>query len=145
MGSYAEHQRILSKAILRFSEEFPDGMIFQRHTGKFIKIGFVEALKAAYPDLHAMMSLIRSYKQYLIAISIPGQADSYLVLPVKPPGYDGILTIHIEVEVKSGEADQSKEQKNWQRAVELAGGLYILVRDPEDIISAIKAKWPWIS
>jgi hypothetical protein len=145
MGSYAEHQRILSKAILRFSESFPDGMIFQRHTGKFLKMSFYEALKATYPDLHGMLSIIRSYKQHWIAISIPGQADSYLMLPLKPPGYDGILTVHIEVEVKSGDAVQTQDQKNWQKAVEMAGGLYILVRHEDDIVYAIKKKWPWIS
>lgn len=143
MGSYAEHQQILGRAILRFSEVFPDGHIFTRHTGKFVKISFVEAIKAAYPDLHKIMAIVRTYKQHLIAISIPGQADSYIMLPLKIN--DTILTVHIEVEVKSGDAVLSPEQVKWKNAVEACGGLYILVRDPEDIVTAIKAKWPWIS
>lgn len=139
MGSYAEHQEILGRAFLHFQEHFPQGRIFTRHTGKFINMRFIDELNACRHDLHRILHAIKNFKRFLISISIPGQADSYITLPVR-----GEL-VHIEVEVKSGDAVQSKEQKAWEAAITEQGGLYILVRNPEDIVNAIKTKWPEFS
>ena len=145
MGSYKEHQEIVGKAFLKAAEAFPDALLFSRHTGKFLNLRFVDALNAAYPNLHQIMEVIRNHKRYLLAISMKGQSDSYMVLPVTTPAPPYMtFAVHIEAEMKSGDADQSKDQKNWQKACEACGILYILVRHEDDIVNAIKAKWPWI-
>ena len=147
MGSYAEHQQILGRAFLKAAEAFPDALIFSRHTGKFLNLRFVDALRAAYPNLHEVLKVINNHSRYLLSVSMKGQADSYMVLPITIlySGLPQTFSVHIEAEVKSGDAEESKDQKNWEKSCELAGILYILVRHEDDIVSAIKAKWPWIS
>jgi hypothetical protein len=58
------------------------------------------------------------------------------------PGMADIGGIHIgkaiEIEVKTFKGKQSEEQKNWQKAVENAGGIYILSYDEETAIEIIK-------
>jgi hypothetical protein len=63
----------------------------------------------------------------VIRFGLPGQADVAAII-------DGRA---IEIEVKSLRGQQTKEQRNWQAAVERAGGLYILARSVEDTIQKI--------
>lgn len=49
-------------------------------------------------------------------------------------------TLIIEIEFKTGNAKQSKEQKAWQAFCESMGVLYILCRDKEDVSKQIRAR-----
>ena len=44
---------------------------------------------------------------------------------------------HVEIEVKASSGRQSKQQRRWQRAVERAGGVYVLARTPDEALSAL--------
>lgn len=46
---------------------------------------------------------------------------------------------HIEIEVKTGNAQQSQSQERWQQAVQRAGGIYILGRSVGDVLAAVAA------
>ena len=115
MGSYAEHQNIVQRIGLALLVTFGmnEVMWFERHVGLFYT-------KRGTP----------------IRIGIKGQADIYFVIKVN--GYP----CHVEVEVKSGDAIQSKEQKAFQKAILNIGGLYIVARSAEDVINALYEKWP---
>lgn len=43
----------------------------------------------------------------------------------------------VEIEVKSG-TKQSEDQKAWQAMIERFGGLYVLARDPKDVLEALR-------
>lgn len=69
------------------------------------------------------------YKGRLVMFGVPGQADLTGILPGG---------IRLEIEVKSPEGRQTKEQKAYQSIIERFGGCYILARsigDVERIIS----------
>ena len=62
-----------------------------------------------------------------VRFGLPGMAD-----------IGGILhSIAWEIEIKSAKGKQSDEQKNWQQAVERAGGIYILTRSVENCLEQI--------
>lgn len=44
---------------------------------------------------------------------------------------------HVEIEVKAERGRQSRQQQRWQRAVERAGGVYILARSPHEALAAL--------
>lgn len=45
---------------------------------------------------------------------------------------------HVELEIKTGKAKQTKEQKQWQSFIESMGGIYILCRDIKTVIDELK-------
>lgn len=44
----------------------------------------------------------------------------------------------LEIEVKSGAATQSEEQKNFQKMIEKYGGIYILARSEDDAVNQLQ-------
>jgi len=111
MGSYREHQNILRKFKVIACQEFPMMRVFDRHVGTF-----------------------KTMTDQMIKINQKGMADAYAIYSTK------YGLIHIEIECKSGNAKQSKDQKNWQRFIESLGGIYILLRDVDNAISELKRK-----
>jgi hypothetical protein len=65
----------------------------------------------------------------VIRFGLPGQADIAGVIGGR----------HVEIEVKALTGRQSQPQRNWQAAVERAGGTYILARSVEDAIRGVRA------
>lgn len=64
-----------------------------------------------------------------IKFGLPGMAD-----------ISGIINGRaIEIEVKSTKGRQTQFQKNWQKAVERVGGIYILTHTVEDCLSQIES------
>jgi predicted TIM-barrel fold metal-dependent hydrolase len=47
-------------------------------------------------------------------------------------------SISVEVETKTGDERQRKEQRGWQAAVERAGGVYVLARTPEEAVEQVE-------
>ena len=62
-----------------------------------------------------------------VRFGLPGQADIGGI-------YRGVP---LEIETKFGRRGQSPAQKNWQAAVERAGGVYVLARSVEDAVRAL--------
>lgn len=122
-GSTAEHQRILQLAMLDAQEAFPDARFFTRHVGLFLTLRGVK-----------------------IMIGEKGQADLWMLLPIRmiearTQKLFSEFLVHVEIEVKSGNATQNKDQKKWGELITSMGGLYIVVRKPEDIRTAIQEKY----
>lgn len=92
-------------------------------------------IQLAIPNLRVFKRQVGVFKTTAgthIKIGIKGQADLYALVKTK----HGL--IHIEIEVKSGAAVQSKEQKHWQNFIESMSGLYIIARTPEQTELEIK-------
>lgn len=64
-----------------------------------------------------------------VTFGIPGQPDIFAIIQGRFVG----------IEVKTAVGRQSKDQKNWQRNCERAGGLYILARSVEDVRTALSS------
>lgn len=58
-----------------------------------------------------------------------GQPDLYFVLAP--------LGVYVGVEIKTGNAKQSKEQKQWQKIIEGVGGFYFVATSKEQAIEAM--------
>lgn len=63
----------------------------------------------------------------VIKFNSKGQADVW--------GIVGGLHVEIEMKAKTG---QSKAQQNWQRAVERAGGVYLIAHSPEEAVAGVR-------
>lgn len=111
MGSYLEHQNLIKKFKTIIQEEIPGIRVFDRHIG-----------------------LLYTKRGTPIRINIKGMADCYALLPTD----FGLL--HLEIEAKTGNARQSKEQKVWQKYIEKSGGDYFILRDIEETIREIKKR-----
>lgn len=59
------------------------------------------------------------------------------IIKINKPGMSDIWGLykgrHIEIEVKTGKARQTKDQKRWEKAVKEAECEYYLVRSVEDV------------
>lgn len=108
-----KHEKLLQETFLLIQKNFPNARIFPRHVGLFYR-----------------------YNGSPIKINFKGMADAYLLLPYK----NNLL--HVEIEFKKHYDKQSKEQIKWQKMIESIGGLYILVKEPNNAITEIKKKWP---
>ncbi len=104
MGKYQQHQNRLTEIKLRLQKRFPKIRIFDRHVGLF-----------------------QTLNGNPIRINKPGMADLYALFPCR------FGLIHIEIEVKTGNARQSKDQKNWEKFIKNMGGHYFIAREVDQI------------
>lgn len=104
IGSYKEHQAIIQRFKLACTKEIPNLHLFDRTVGLFL-----------------------TQRGNKVQIGMAGQADVWGVYN------NGKTLIHLELEFKSGNAKQSKDQKNWENFIKKNNGLYFLVRSENDI------------
>lgn len=109
MNRYHAHQQLAKKAKMKAVQHFSKSLrLWDRHVGLlYTKNG------------NGMM------------INEKGQADCWGVFSCHS------ILIHVEVEFKSGNAVQTKEQKMWQSFIESMGGCYILCRTEDCIIEKL--------
>jgi len=110
MDRYKAHQNLAKKAILFASKRFPKELrLYDRHVG-----------------------LLYTKNGTPMMINRKGMADCW--------GYYAChsILVHIEIEFKSGNARQTKEQKQWQEHIESFGGCYILCREEDDIVEKLE-------
>jgi hypothetical protein len=85
--------------------------------------------------------LTKLLSKFLIRIGITGQADVNGILGKKVTLLSGqsiTLGIRVEIEIKTGNARQSTEQKRWQKMIESLGGIYIVARSEQEAINKLK-------
>ena len=101
MSYYADHQKTLQLFKLKIQKELKNKIrIFDRHVGLFYT-------KSGAP----------------IKINTPGMADLYAILKTN----SGL--IHLEFEIKTGNARQSKFQKKWEKTITELDGLYFVIKN----------------
>jgi hypothetical protein len=83
-----------------------------------------------YPEalsLRRNTGAMRDKHGRMVRFGMPGMADVFMIRNGQA----------IEIELKSTSGKQAQAQKDWQAAVERAGGIYILARCQEDIIEVL--------
>jgi hypothetical protein len=83
------------------------------------------------------VGLFRAYDNpdRVLRAGMAGQSDSGMIVRVKitPEMVGQEVGIAVQPEFKAVNGRQSDKQKNWQAAVELAGGIYRLIRSVGDM------------
>jgi hypothetical protein len=73
--------------------------------------------------------------------------DGKRVIKIGNPGAPDIMGLwrgrFIGIEVKSGAATQSNDQKLWQKMIETYGGVYIVARNLEDVTCQFRSCITW--
>lgn len=106
MNRYHAHQVLVKKFKLEAGKQIPNIRFFDRTVGLFYTRNGVP-----------------------VKVGVNGSSDVFAYYKTG----NGIMVL--DLEFKTGNAKQSKDQKNWQEFVESYGGLYLIVR--EDIQLAI--------
>ena len=109
--------------------EFTQIRLFQQHVGLFFKYGLLNAAK------NGQALNQQTFMQYAQKIGLKGMSDLYGVIKDK----NGVGRF-ICIEVKTGNAKQTKEQKNFMNMVINMGGIYIVGRSVNQVIEEIKEK-----
>lgn len=113
---YAEHQKVLQLFKLEMQKHLKNKIrFFDRHVGLFYT-------KNGAP----------------IKINQPGMADLYATLNTQ------YGLIHLEFEIKSGQARQSKDQKKWEKFINDMGGYYFVIncveKDTQKVLNELHKK-----
>ena len=106
MTSYADHQHLIQKFKYLSSKVIPNLNLFDRHVGLFY-----------------------TKNGTAVRIGLNGQADVYGVYKCK----NSKILVHIELEFKTGNARQSKDQKNWEKFITDRNGIYLVIRDDSQV------------
>lgn len=91
----------------------------------------LSALQKALPNARLFerhVGLFKTMSGTPIKINQKGMADAYGIINGQ----------HFELEFKTGNAKQTKEQKNWQKLCEKIGVKYYIIRKIEDIEQIIQ-------
>ena len=101
-------------------------MNFYKEHQKLLKEVMI-SIQKMYPEARAFERHVGVFRYLrsngIIKINKPGMADLWLI-------YKGH---HFEIEIKTRNAKQTKEQKNWEKTITSCGSYYLVVRSLEDI------------
>ena len=122
---YKAHQNLVKQTKLDACDKYRNLRLHDRHVGKFLPLVFIKKVIRGECKIH-------DWPRFVVAINKKGMADLY--------GYISLhnILIHIEAEAKTGNAVQTKEQKQWQQHIEKLGGCYILFRSSEDFLQQLE-------
>lgn len=76
----------------------------------------------------------------IVKVGSPGLADTMVFVRtvITPEMVGKTIAIPLAAEIKTKDGQQSKDQRSWQRAFEARGGIYRIVRKPEDMTNAVE-------
>jgi len=126
VNRYKAHQNLVKETKFALQRKYTGKIrTFDRHVGKFLPLVFIKKVLSRQES-------ISNWSKYIVAINKKGMADVY--------GYISLhnILIHLEFEMKTGRAVQTKEQKDWQKHIESMGGFYCLVRDADKAIEELE-------
>lgn len=113
MGTQNPETRIQNASIKQVGCR-PDVLIWRQHVGHF-------------RHLHR--------EDQIISVGSPGMADSLAVVRVviTQDMVGKVVGVAVAPEFKTAKGKQGEQQAKWQRAFEARGGVYRLVRSPEEM------------
>lgn len=96
------------------------------------------------PDVLAMRMQSGVFRSYddpdkIIRVGQPGLADTMMIVAVTidESMIGKTVGLAVAAEIKTARGRQSDAQRNWQRAFEARGGVYRLVRTPEQMVDLV--------
>lgn len=85
--------------------------------------------------------VFRSYDDpdKIIRVGQPGVADTMMIVAVTidKTMIGKTVGVAVAAEIKTAKGRQSEAQRNWQKAFEARGGVYRLVRSPDEMLAAV--------
>ncbi len=118
----------MKRVLIATQKEFLNIRIFQQHVGLFFKYGLLHVLKTQrIKDVQA------TCMSFAMKVGLKGMSDLFGIIKDE----NGVGRF-IAIEIKTGKAVQTKEQKNYMKMVRNMGGIYIVGRDVDQVISDIK-------
>lgn len=78
----------------------------------------------------------RLHDEGVVRVGVPGIADITGIISIQIAGY--IIGLRLEIEVKTGNAVQRKEQKAFESVIMDRGGLYIVGRSIQEVVDMIR-------
>lgn len=117
MAQQRETREVQNPALLAVGAR-PDVLIWRQHVGLFRTFH--------NPDR-------------LVHVGQPGMSDAAAIVKVTitPDMVGKTVGIAVQPEFKTRTGRQREDQQNWQAAVEARGGIYELVRTPEQMIDLV--------
>lgn len=75
-----------------------------------------------------------------VRVGFPGLADAYMIVAttITPEMVGRTVGLCVQAEFKTADGRQRPEQKTWQQAVQQRGGIYELVRSPEQMVDLVE-------
>ena len=96
------------------------------------------------PDVLAMRLQSGVFRAYddpskIVRVGQPGLPDTMMLVAteITPDMVGKTVPIAVAAEIKTARGRQSDAQRNWQRAFEARGGVYQLVRSPDEMIGLV--------
>lgn len=117
----SEHQKLLAETRLAVQKSFPNCRLFVRHVGLFYRPSILSS-----PNFDKKES-----SKHIQRIGIKGEPDLSGFIKI------GNYAVYLGIEIKTGNAKQTKEQKAFQKMVTDLGGIYIVGRSVEQVIDEI--------
>lgn len=120
-------EKAIQSDILVDVSALPETMAWRHNTGQAwqgIKLRFYPGTQTPVPPGHVLLKDARPVK-----FGLTGSADIIGATCGKP----------LAIEVKDEDGRQSTDQKNFQRAWERAGGIYLLVRSAAESVKRVLA------
>lgn len=76
----------------------------------------------------------------IVRVGQPGLADTMMIVAVTidETMIGKTVGVAVAAEIKTAKGRQSDSQRNWQKAFEARGGVYRLVRSPDDMLAAVE-------
>lgn len=113
MGTQQHEVKIQNASMKRVGTR-RDVLVMRQHVGKYHPV---------------------SSPKLVVNIGSPGMADSLMVVAVTitEEMLGKVVPVTVAAEFKTPTGRQSDAQKNWQRAFEARGGIYRLVRSPDEM------------
>lgn len=105
--------------MIKTQKRFSQIRLFQQHVGLFFKHSIINETNLESKS---------SFMEYAQKIGVKGMSDLYGII-------DGRF---IAIEVKTGNAKQSKEQRKYEAMVKKMGGIYIIGRSVDQVIKDIE-------
>lgn len=75
----------------------------------------------------------------IVKVGTPGVADTMLFVSTKitPDMVGKTIAVPLAAEIKTKTGQQTEVQRNWQQCFEARGGVYRVVRTPEEMTAAV--------
>jgi len=94
------------------------------------------------PDVLAMRLQSGVFRAYddpdkIVRIGQPGLPDTMMLVAtqITPDMIGKTIAVAVAAEIKTAKGRQSEAQRNWQAAFEARGGVYRLVRSPDEMVA----------
>ena len=136
MDKYLAHQNLINETTLYLQKKFPEARFFERHVGKFLLTRFLYSIKNVGSLSELKRVLFIAKNKFMISINKPGMSDQYMIYPIEINGNK--VSLHMELEYKTGKAKLSLDQKRWKSICKKLNVFFVEVRDKEEAYEQIK-------